>query len=139
MHVIPEEGITGIVLTNLVASPATALMNGALNAFADRAVDASHMPENDYEVPADRVEEFTGEYHSNEGSKLTIIQEDGAFKLVTEDNQPMLMKPIGEDLFLVKRRGSAATVRYIRDSNNNVIRISFGFRQIPKAAKPQPV
>lgn len=139
MHVLPEKGVTGIVLTNLTASPATALMNGALNAFADRAVDASHMPEADHEVPADRVEEFTGEYHSNEGSKLAIIHEDGAFKLVTEDNQSMLMKPIGEDLFLVKRRGSAATIRYIRDNNNNVIRISFGFRQIPKAAKPQPV
>ncbi|NOU89372.1 serine hydrolase [Paenibacillus sp. LMG 31460] len=132
MHVLPELGITGVSLINLQGTPATALINGALNAYAGRAAEASYLSFSHFQVPTERAEEFTGDFQSDEGMQCSIKWENGKHVLRTGDMQELPMQPIGEDLFLIKRRRAETCVRHIRDSNHDVVRISFGFRQMPK-------
>ncbi len=135
MNILPKLGVTAISLTNLAGAPATALARGVCNALAGRPSETSHLPASEYSVPADRAAEYTGEFKSEEGARLSVVYENGQYVMVGDDKQTIEMKPYGEDLFVVKRRGSEAFVRYIRDSSRNVIRLSFGFRQIPKLVK----
>ncbi|WP_232699952.1 serine hydrolase domain-containing protein [Brevibacillus daliensis] len=139
MYIVPDQGLTGIVLTNMAGSPATALMKGACNAYAGRPLTAKHIPIEEYELPEDRIQEFTGDFLSSEGMQVSIVVKDDKLQLVTEDTLSCEMIPVGEDLFMVERRGSEALVRFIRDSNANIIRIGCGFRQIPKVVKPSSV
>src|SRR5699024_6426158 len=51
MTIIPELGVTGIVLTNLAGVPATTLLMGALNVYQGKDATASHVAYEDYEMP----------------------------------------------------------------------------------------
>ncbi len=139
MYVLPEQGITGVVLTNLDGAPAVPLMEGACNAYAGRPVDATHLSVSQladphYQFPIERAEEYTGEFQSGEGTQFSIKWEDSRFVMVTED-QAVPLRPVGEDLFMFKRKGTETFLRFIRDSEHNVVRVRAGFRQIPKVAK----
>ncbi|WP_261807521.1 serine hydrolase [Paenibacillus sp. N3.4] len=99
MHVLPELGITGVSLINLQGAPATALINGALNAYAGRAAEAPYRSFSHFQVPTERAEEFIGDFKSDEGVQFSIKWENGKHVLLTEDKQELPMEPIGEDLF----------------------------------------
>jgi hypothetical protein len=131
MNIIPQAGLTGIVLTNLSGSPATALMNGLFNCANDRQANSSPLTYQEHQLSEEQLAEYTGVYQSGEGAKIEVKIENGACLFVSE-NKSTAMLPIGEDRFFSEVKGMQLTLRFIRNETGRIVRLCFGFRQLTK-------
>lgn len=133
MAIIPELGISGVVLTNLAGVPATTILMAALNVIQGKDAQSSHVIYEDYELPLEQLKKYVGTYTSNEGMELTVDIEDGKLTFYTQDNY-FPIRCIGEDSFLVNVKDQEEILSFITDHKGDVDRISYHFRQFPKNA-----
>lgn len=130
--VIPERGVSGMILTNLAGVPATTILQGAINVFEGRAFDESTIKPTDVTYSEEELAEFTGEYVSNEGMKLEVGINEGQLTLkVPVVPSPIPVIIIGKDLFLATIRDQTEVIRFIR-RNGKIDRVAYHFRQFPK-------
>lgn len=128
MAIIPEKNLTGVVLTNLAGMPAEKLLHSALNIAHDKDFNERHRTFNTYIPTKEECQDVVGTYTSEEGMKFTFEVIDEA--LVYDNNiTKQTLRGIGKDTFLDE---AGSFIRFIRDSNNNVIKIFTGSRQIFK-------
>ncbi|WP_163970260.1 serine hydrolase [Oceanobacillus halotolerans] len=131
MTIVPEKGITGVILTNLAGVPASSLLMGALNDFQDKEVTASHKKREDFDMPTAQLQKYVGTYTSNEGMQLTIGVEDDKLTFFTQGSYHPI-RCVGEDIFVVQIKDQEETIRFITDHNGEVDRIAYHYRQFPK-------
>lgn len=129
--IIPERGITGMILTNLAGVPATTIMSGALNAVEGRAPEASAVMFTECQV--ENVEEIKGTYTSNEGMQVNIVENDEKLGIRVHD-LTFPLQCIGKDLFRTSVKDQTEIIRFIRDAQGEVERVAYHFRQFPKTA-----
>ncbi|MUK87667.1 serine hydrolase [Ornithinibacillus sp. L9] len=132
MCIIPEKGVTGVVLTNLAGVPATSLLMGALNDFQSREVTASHKNLEEVDISLEQLQKYVGTYTSNEGMQVTIGVKDGKLTCFTQGSYHSI-RCVGEDIFVVQLKDQEETIRFITDHNGKVDRIGYHFRQFPKS------
>lgn len=135
LNIIPELGLTGMAFANLAGVPSTKLL---FSAFADclgKPVRNSHLAYTKVELAEAELKQYEGSYVSNEGSTYQILIENGQLLLAGEGLDKPAMEKIGEDTFIVTMREAEYPLRFIRDENNQIIRVAFGFRQVPKVEK----
>ena len=132
--IIPEKGITGMILTNLAGVPATAIMSGALNGIEGRAVDANHFNFEDYPILLEKLMEYEGTYTSNEGMSLSGIINNGILEF-TMKGITFPFQSVGEDLFLATVNDQTEVVRFIRNTQGEITRMAYHHRQFPKVEK----
>ncbi|MFA1643529.1 serine hydrolase domain-containing protein [Chryseomicrobium imtechense] len=131
LSVIPERGVSAMILTNLAAVPASTIMARALNVYEGREFDASPVEFDDYTHTAEELAEFVGEYVSNEGMKLTVdLKQDSLEFSVPGFNFPV--KSIGKDLFLADVNDQKEIIRFVRNSEGKIDRVAYHYRQFPK-------
>ncbi|WP_456277548.1 serine hydrolase [Bacillus sp. AK128] len=129
--IIPERGITGMILTNLAGVPATTIMSGALNDLEERPVDALPFPTEKHELSQEQLSDYVGTYTSNEGMGLSITVQEGELDL----NVQGISFPItcvGEDLFLAVVKDQTELIRFVRNPEGQIERIAYHMRQFPK-------
>lgn len=131
MSIIPELGITGVILTNLAGVPAGPMLRAALNDVQGKDVLASHQHFDEVELPEDELQQYVGTYQSNEGVTLTISIDEGKIKFFTQGEYHPI-RCIGRHLFEVTIKDQQEIVRFIEDQDGNIDRISFHYRQFPK-------
>src|SRR5699024_1660152 len=131
MTIIPELGITGMVLTNLADVPASTILMGALNVYQGKNPDASHITFTDYEMTKENLKKYVGDYSSHEGELLTIGMDDNQLNFKT-DGKFYPIKCVGEHLFLVDIKDQQEVLRFIVDDSGEVDRIAYHFRQFPR-------
>lgn len=128
MTIIPEKNLTGVVLTNLAGMPAGKLLHSALNIAHDKDFNERHRSFNTYMPTSEELQDVVGTYTSEEGMKLTFkhIEEE-----LVHDNTmtKQILRGIDKDTFLDE---TGSFIRFIRDSNNKVIKVFNGSRQIFK-------
>lgn len=131
MSIVPEIGITGVILTNLAAVPAGPMLRAALNDVQGKDVHASHQAFVDYELSEDELQKYVGTYMSNEGAKLKIAIDEGRITFFSQDAYHPI-RCIGKNLFHVTVKDQQEIVRFIEDHDGKIDRISYHFRQFPK-------
>ncbi|MED4754568.1 serine hydrolase domain-containing protein [Brevibacillus choshinensis] len=133
MLIVPEAGITAILLTNVDDAPITDLTLGLLNSLLGRPLETQYATFADYEVPLARLEQSQGTYKSGEGDEVNIRFDEGDGQLVlVMENTELPLRPIGEDAFLFTRRGIDTHVRFVRNPEGEIKRFAMGSRQLPK-------
>lgn len=129
--IIPEKGITGMILTNLAGVPAVTIMSGALNDLEDRPVEATPYSADKKVLTTEQLKEYEGLYKSNEGMSLTITVKKGELDFVSLGTASPI-HCVGEDLFLAIVKDQKELIRFVRDEGGRIERIAYHMRQFPK-------
>lgn len=130
--IIPEQGISCVILTNLDGSPSTELLAAAINTAQSHPVDEPIALYPDHSVSADLLNEFIGEYRSGEGEKVQISLKDAGLELQFQ-GMTLPLRAVKEDGFVFKiGNGLERYIRFIRSDTGEVSRVSFHFRQLIK-------
>ncbi len=133
MFIVPEAGLTGILLTNMDDAPITDLTLGLLNSLFGRPLDTQYAAFAEYEVPLAGLEQYQGTYQSGEGDQVSIRLDEAEGKLVLVMGETELsLRPIGEDAFLFTRRNIDTPVHFVRDPEGVIKRFALFSRQLPK-------
>lgn len=128
MAVIPELGLTGVVLTNLSDIPAANLLKGAMNVLLEKDFSATYFSHEAYQMDAAKLPICVGTYTSTEGMRVEVAIKDEELGIV-RDGKFSPLKAVGEYLFLTE---SNEVVKFIIDEIQGNIRIAYGSRQIAK-------
>lgn len=129
--IIPEKGITGMILTNLAGVPAVTIMAGALNVLESRNVEATPYSTTKYELSLDELKDYEGTYISNEGMSLTInVTEEGLGFSTQGTSFPI--QCVGKDLFLAVVKDQKELIRFVRNDFGEIERVAYHMRQFPK-------
>ncbi|WP_243354778.1 alpha/beta fold hydrolase [Bacillus litorisediminis] len=136
MSILPEEGITGVTLTNLAGVPASRIMELALNDIQGRDPNASHMDLEEVDLPLEIIEKYVGDYVSNEGTKVLIGIENEKLTF-TYRGSVYPIKPVGENLFLAQVNDLLELLQIHRDENGNAVSITCHYRKFPKVISKQ--
>ncbi|MGG1662172.1 serine hydrolase domain-containing protein [Brevibacillus sp. NRS-1366] len=133
MFIVPEAGITGVLLTNVDDAPISDLSLGLVNSLFSRPLDTQFVTFVDYEVPLTQLQQCPGTYKSGEGDEVTIRLDDAEKQLIlAAGSEELPLRPIGEDAFLFRRRNTDNLVRFVRDPQGLIKRFAMGSRQLPK-------
>lgn len=131
MSIIPEKGIAGIILTNLVGVPVSTILLGALNALQSEAPNTPLVQYEDYIVTTEQLQQYVGTYASGEGAEMTVTLEDGQLYFSNQD-KPLPMRPVGEHLFTIEMNETEAPLRFLFNHQNELYGLFLGVRQILK-------
>lgn len=130
--VVPEKGISGVMLANLAGVPVQDLLLAALNNLQNRDVHDSYIHYEDYSVPTKKLQNYAGTYASNEGMEMQISLEKDKLHFYCEGAYHPI-RCIGEDLFLVTINEQKDILQFIPNPYGKVDRASFQLRQLLKA------
>lgn len=129
--IIPEKGITGMILTNLAGVPAVTIMGGALNCLEGRAVEATPYSTTKYELAQEELRGYEGTYISNEGMSISIKVKNEGLDFSTQGTS-FPIQCVGKDLFLAIVKDQVELIRFVRDESGNIERVAYHMRQFPK-------
>lgn len=133
--VIPERGISGMVLTNLAGVPAPTILEGALNVYEGRAFNALAIDSEAYNYTKEELQEYEGNYVSNEGMSLKVTIQNGTLVFLPPSLQfPTEATNLEKDMFLVTINDQTEVIRFVRE-NGVVDRVAYHFRQFPKMSE----
>lgn len=134
MFIIPEAGVTGVLLTNMDDAPITNLTLGLLNSMFGRPLETQFATFPDREVPLDSLQQCPGTYKSGEGDAVEIRFDEAQRQLLLVlGNDVFPLRSVGEDTFLFTRHNIDSLIRFVRHPDGKIKRMAFGSRQIPKA------
>ncbi|MBD8068744.1 serine hydrolase domain-containing protein [Bacillus sp. PS06] len=129
--IIPERGVTGMILTNLAGVPATTIMSGALNDLEGRPVEATPYSTEEYEMSSEQLRDYEGIYASNEGMGLKIDVIDDGLEFSSHGTS-FPIQCVGQDLFLAIVKDQKELIRFVRDESGEIERVAYHMRQFPK-------
>ncbi|MDN4524039.1 serine hydrolase domain-containing protein [Fictibacillus fluitans] len=128
---IPELKLTAVSLANLLGVPADKLLFSAFASYLERDIEDVDIRLGEVSLTVEELKEYEGEFASAEGTRVTFyVDEEGL--LYGSEGKPFLLTPVGNDTFLYKSREFKKTLQFIRNENQQIHRIAFGLRQIPK-------
>lgn len=130
--ILPEEGLSAIVLTNLSGFPAGKLLLMALNAYYDRALDADHLGFEEIAVSPALLEKYAGYYKSDEGMDchLSVTSSGEPEFYYRGEKYPVVF--VEERVFLAEIDDVGEPVEVILDEEGNVFALSIFHRILPK-------
>ncbi|WP_246056129.1 serine hydrolase [Alteribacter natronophilus] len=132
LSMIPEKGLSGVVLTNLAGVPASSIMNAAFNAAGGRDLqDRLHPLEGACTLTDEEKREYTGTYESMEGMNLSV-QVEGSSLTGVSAGKDLELLCVEKDLFIAKSGEHSEYLRFIRDETGRVSQVAFHYRQFPK-------
>lgn len=133
MCVIPEVGLTGVILTNLSDIPAGTILMSAVNDAMDRPVTSSHVKYRDHDLDISELEQYVGTYESDEGMKVTIDTYGKHITIYTNGSYHPI-RYIGNHTFLINIRDQEETIRFIFNDQGQIDRLAFHYRQLWKVS-----
>lgn len=129
MCLIPEIGLTGVVLTNLSGVPAGDILFGAVNHLIDQPFNYSPLHFEDETISKDDLEPLTGTYESGEGMKVTFVVDHNKLAIQSTTTVEHL-RYVGQHTFI--QPSSDRIIRFITNDDGHVNRVFYQSRQIYK-------
>ncbi|WP_183192654.1 serine hydrolase domain-containing protein [Brevibacillus fluminis] len=127
---IPELGITGVVLTNIMGAPSAKLMFSVLNAIQGLPLDTPLVRYPEHDLPIVNADQYAGDYGTEEeGTRLSIKNENGKLLLVFGAISVPL-RHIGDNIFVEENMQVMAS--FIRNNDGQIIRINCLSRQLTR-------
>lgn len=133
MAMLPELGLAGVAFANLNGVPSETVLRKALTVGLGKPLDASHSIIPVADLSEERLKEYEGMFPSGEGALYRFYVEDGSLRLEAAGFPRSALTPHEEDWFSVRLNDIDFRVRFIRDADNRIFKVAFGFRQIVKA------
>ena len=134
MGVIPEKGLSGVILSNLSDVPADKVFLSALNVLEGREPDASHIHYDSFNVSIEELHKLTGTFQSGEGMKVRVGVVDNQLSILSSASYNPL-RCIGEKVFIGTLKGQEDMIQFITNENGEVDRIFYASRQILKVSE----
>ena len=131
MGVIPEKGLSGVILSNLSDVPTDKLLMGAINVLEDREASATHLHFESYHMPEEDFIPFVGIYKSGEGMKVVVKVVNNQLAIISGVTISPL-RCIGENLFIVNEEDR---IQFLPDQTGVIDRIFYASRQILKVVE----
>lgn len=133
--ILPDEGVSAIVLTNLADFPAGRLLLMALNAYYGRSLDADHLGFEAIELSPEIFASYTGKYISDEGMDCVLrFSDQGDFEFFYRGRSyPITF--VQENVFTAWIDGTAEPIELLKDTQGNVFALSIYHRVIPKIGR----
>ncbi|MGE5704065.1 MAG: serine hydrolase, partial [Clostridia bacterium] len=132
MGIVPEQGVTCVILTNLDGAPSTDLLVSGLNSALSLPLDTPAAVFADYEISSDQLQEYVGTYQSQEGVKIVAAMGEKGLEVTLKGNQ-LPLRAVAKDSFVFRSGAvSESWVRFIRDESGAIVRVFFHFRQLNK-------
>ncbi|MEN1966642.1 serine hydrolase domain-containing protein [Lentibacillus sp. N15] len=132
MNILPEIGLTGVSLANLAGAPSSKLLFSAFADHLGKPLAASHINAEQVDVVPESLSEYEGTFVSGDGMRCAFDVKDKQLHMGITGLLEAVLTPIGHDLFLFNMREMDFTIRFMRNENNEVHRVAFASRQIPK-------
>src|SRR5699024_7439900 len=117
--ILPDEGVSAIVLTNLADFPAGRLLLMALNAYYGRSLDADHLGFEAIELSPEIFASYTGEYISDEGMDCVLrFSDQGDFEFFYRGRSyPITF--VQENVFTAWIDATAEPIELLKDIMND--------------------
>lgn len=131
--IIPEAGLTVIVLANLSGFPASRIMEYALSTYYERDLEAHHFSYPSYKVDAKKLALYVGEYYADEGMKVVLKIIDGTFFFSYKDALYKI-KFISETIFQAYIDDVTELVEIIVNENGVAEAIAIFHRVVPRVS-----
>ncbi|WP_096435175.1 serine hydrolase domain-containing protein [Alteribacter populi] len=131
MSIVPEKGLAGIVLTNLVGVPVSPLLLGALNSIQGLTPETPLQTYRDFSVNSNDLIRYIGKYTSGEFAEMEISMESDQLSFTTE-GKTYPMRPVGKDLFTMEMNETEVPIRFLFDHHGENDRLFIGVRQLLK-------
>ncbi|MFF0826457.1 serine hydrolase domain-containing protein [Brevibacillus sp. NPDC003359] len=133
MFIVPEAGVTGILLTNMDDAPISNLTLGLLNSMFGRPLETQFATFAECEVTFAYLQQCPGTYKSGEGDVVEIRFDEAMRQLsLVLGSDVFPMRSVGEDTFLFTRHSVDSLIRFVRNSDGEIKRLAMGSRQMPK-------
>ncbi|WP_103107445.1 serine hydrolase [Brevibacillus reuszeri] len=132
IFLIPEQGITGAALSNLVEAPIPTIMNASLNGYQSRPIQARAIVYEEQELSPDRANQYVGTFANLEGRSIKVSYGDSGKLQIGFGNTSFSLSYIGEDRFVFTEDDLEIAIRFIRNSEGHVIRVFNSSRQLTK-------
>lgn len=129
--VIPKEGLSVIILANLSGFPASSIMEFALNTYSKRELNAQPVSYKDFEIDAEKLSLFEGEFQSDEGMKVVMKVMNDTFFFSYKGEQ-YATEFISENVFRAYIDDVIELVEIIVDKNGVAEAIAIFHRIVPK-------
>jgi CubicO group peptidase (beta-lactamase class C family) len=131
MSIVPERGLTGIILTNLVGVPVSPILLGAINSVQGLEPETPLQTYHDFDIPRDQLDQYVGQYKSGEGAEMSVSLENQQL-MFTNQGKTYPMRPVGKHLFTVNMNEAEAPIRFLFNQNDELYGLFLGVRQILK-------
>ncbi|GED69963.1 serine hydrolase [Brevibacillus reuszeri] len=125
MLIMKETGITATILNNTMSAPIGTMMSGLVCSLQSLPVDTLAYTYPQYDIDEGRFPEYVGKYKAHAGIGMTVEVEEGNLVL-TMNKAKIPLRSVEEDGFALNVAGNENVVRFTRDFQGNVIRMSLG-------------
>jgi CubicO group peptidase (beta-lactamase class C family) len=133
---IPETGLSAVILVNLAGCPAKTTLLGAINAVENQN-EIDPLPVlNKSNINLTEVKEYTGVFASEEGMKLIIYTKNGQLKFLVQGNE-FPIYPFKRDIWVAIIRDERELIKFVRGDTGKIKYINFHLRRFPKICEAQ--
>jgi CubicO group peptidase (beta-lactamase class C family) len=131
--VIPEQGLTGVCMTNLAGAPSSQLLLAAMNAQLGLPLPTTRVALIDQPVAPEALDAYVGTYCSGEDEEIKVASQDG--NLVVEyQGQHWPARCVGAHTFAIKVKELEGAARFLLDEQGRVYAVAYHYRIIRKVA-----
>jgi CubicO group peptidase (beta-lactamase class C family) len=126
--VVPERGVTAVVLTNLAHAPASKLAYGAINAYLDLAPETPWTEYPEHDVDRRQLWPLVGTYQGQAGALVRVAERDGTL-YVALGEELKRTRPFADRSFLIEDLDEA--VCFLENERGEVWAMCHGLRTLP--------
>ncbi len=125
MLIIKETGITATILNNTMSAPIGTMMSGLVCSLQSLPVDTPAYTYPQYDIDEECFPEYVGKYKAHAGIGMTVEVAEGNLVL-TMNKAKIPLRSVEVDGFALNVAGNENVLRFTRDLQGNVIRMSLG-------------
>ena len=129
--VVPERGLSAIVLTNLANAPAGGIAQGVLNAALGRAPETPWAVYPEHAVDRRTLWRYVGTYQGQPGTTIRVAERDGALYVASGDEPLQRTRPYADDAFVIEATGDP--IRFLTREDGTAWALCQGLRTYPAA------
>ena len=129
--IIPEKGVSGICLTNLIGVTVASYLHQSLNVFFNRNQDDSFITYDEFDVATEELFKFEGIYASEEGAHIELKVTDDRLEFIVNEEK-FQTKFVEENIFLVYFKQSESLVEVLINPENEPYALVYNTRVVKK-------
>jgi len=129
--IIPEKGVSGICLTNLIGVTVASYLHQSLNVFFNRDKDDTFITYDEIDVATEDLCKYEGIYSSEEGAHIELKVTDDALEFIV-DEEKYSTTCVQEHIFLVYFKQSESLVEVLINEEDEPYALVYNTRVVKK-------
>jgi CubicO group peptidase (beta-lactamase class C family) len=124
IFIIPEKGLSGVVLTNILSTAPTAILNSAFNCIENRPLEAIHVErdQNNWKTPM--LSDYVGKYQSKSVNLFVLVDlKKNSTLQANVLGASVSLTLIKKDIFLIN--GTFDSIEFKRSNQNKIVEVKY--------------